>query len=159
MIFDTSQLKKNKKDDEDDSSSDDAQTFQIKITFDEDDVEFFDSLVDVWNDWYRPYWENKENYPRLIVRFEDLLLHAPVIIEKVSECIFGPDYIRQKRNFKYQTSSSKSHGSGTNFLKAIMKTANETSRESGLTLKDKIYAAQHLDAEMMNAFQYRTVTE
>lgn len=152
IIFDEDELHKKDSTTEDDAS---VVPFQVKIIFDSDDVEFFDSLVDVWNEWYRPYWENKVGYPRLIIRFEDMLLHAPIIMEKLSQCLG----VARKSQYVYQTSSAKAHGSHTNFLKAIMKTADAEKRKKQLSLKDKIYAAQHLDLDMMEAFQYRRIEE
>ena len=146
-------LTNNNKNMDDDSAMADESTFQVQVTFDKQDIMYFDSLVDLWNDWYRPYWENKQKYPRLIIRFEDMLMHAPTIMEKMSECLGVPN----KERFRYKTDSAKKHGSGTTFIKALVKTANETRREQGLTLKDKIYAAQHLDPELMHAFQYRVI--
>ncbi|KAL7565791.1 hypothetical protein ACA910_015571 [Epithemia clementina (nom. ined.)] len=132
-----------------------TETFQVVVKFDTNDIEFFDSLIDLWNDWYRPYWENKQKYPRLMVRFEDMLLHAPEVLAKVGECIGVP----LKKSFKYQTDSAKFHGSHTTFYTAITKTADESKRKLGLTLKDKIYAAKHLDPELMHAFQYRAIED
>lgn len=131
---------------------DDA-TFQVMVKFDSDDIEYFDSLVELWNEWYGAYWRNEKKYPRLIVRFEDMLLYAPQVMEMISDCFGVP-----LRNFyTYEVDSAKVHGSHSNFVKTIFKTADTVRRSQGLTLQDKLYAAKHLDHEMMQAFQYRVV--
>lgn len=44
----------------------------------------FDSLAHYWTTWYKEYLE--ADYPRLIVRFEDLQFHAKEMINLVCEC-------------------------------------------------------------------------
>jgi hypothetical protein len=57
---------------------------------------------------------------------------------------------------KYQVKSSKGHGSGSGFVKAIVKTANAEMRMNNLTQADIEYADQHLDPFLMQAFRYRS---
>jgi len=156
IVFDQKELHTKDATTRNDDEGDSVTPFQVKITFDKDDIEYFDSLIDLWNEWYRPYWKNKDGYPRIIVRFEDMLMHAPVVMDQIAKCV-GVEL--GAKEYKYQTDSAKGHGSHTTFLKAIMKSADGEMRSKGLTLKDKIYAAQHLDTEMMEAFQYQTVVE
>lgn len=128
-------------------------TFQVVVYYDENDIVYHDSLVDLWNDWHRPYWENKLGYPRLMIRYEDMLLHAPKIVEKISQCSGIP--VKKNHRFEYQKSTAKDHGSNTTFLTAIMRTSDTEDRQKGLSLQDKLYAANHLDHELMQAFRYR----
>ena len=55
----------------------------------------YTSMVDLWNTWYGQ-WYNVD-FPRLMVRFEDLLFHAEETITKVCECGGG----RMRTNFRY----------------------------------------------------------
>jgi hypothetical protein len=80
----------------------------VDIKFDKASKFHWESLVDLWNDWYRQYLE--ADYPRLIVRFEDLLFQAPAVMQQISECM-GVDF--NEETFKYQTKSAKGHGSHT----------------------------------------------
>jgi hypothetical protein len=126
----------------------------VKITFDKQNIVHWDSLVDLWNDWYRQYLQ--ADYPRLIIRFEDLLFQAPAVMKQISDCM-GVDFDATK--FRYQTARAKGHGSGTDFLHAIIKSGNETARKKGMTQEDLKFAAQHLDADLMRIFQYQTPFE
>ena len=47
------------------------------------------SLVHMWNDWYGEYYQ--ADYPRLIVRFEDLLANASIVLEHIQQCA-GADW-------------------------------------------------------------------
>jgi hypothetical protein len=110
-------------------------TFPVKVQFDTNQVIHWDSLIHLYNDWYVQYYRpllsfsnttttmttgnvdmNNSNdndllrddhdYPRLIVRFEDMLLYAPYVIEKIASCV-GTTV---STNFRYQTGEAKSHG-------------------------------------------------
>jgi hypothetical protein len=122
----------------------------VDIRFDQNSKFYWDSLVDLWNDWYRQYLV--ADYPRLIVRFEDLLFQAPAVMKQISDCM-GVDF--NMSTFKYQTKSAKGHGSHTDFLHAIIKSGNETARKKGMTEADLKFAAQQLDADLMRIFQYQ----
>jgi hypothetical protein len=111
----------------------------------------WESLVDLWNDWYRQYLE--ADFPRLIVRFEDMLYQAPAVTQKISDCM-GVDF--NAETFKYQTKSAKGHGSQTDFLHAVIKSGSETARKKGMTVADLRFTAQHLDVDLMRIFQYQT---
>lgn len=127
-----------------------ASEIPVHVIFDKNQVFYWRSLVHLWANWYH-YYLRMATYPRLLVRFEDMLLHAPAILKKVAECA-GTTVPEQ---FTFQTASSKSHGSGTTFLKAITKTGNEPIRVEGMTKEDLEYAKQQLDPELMRLFQYR----
>lgn len=44
----------------------------------------FDSLAHVWNQWYKEYVE--ADFPRLIVRFEDLIFHTEEVLHEIHDC-------------------------------------------------------------------------
>lgn len=123
--------------------------FPVHVIFDKQQIFYWKSLVDLWNDWYRRYLRAK--YPRLMVRFEDMVFHGPAMMKKIAECA-GVDVPEE---FSYQTKSSKSHGSGTTFLKAIVKTGDVQNRVKRMSLDDLQFAAAHLDKELLDVFQYK----
>ena len=125
-----------------------ATSFRVKVIFDKDDVEFFDSLADLWSEWYDYYF--KATYPRLIIRFEDMLLQAPAIMAKIAECV-GTE---PRDPIEYQTGSAKAHGSHTDFLKAILKSADSEKRRKSLEPRDLEYARAKLKPDLMEAFEY-----
>lgn len=123
---------------------------QVKIVFDKENVLYWDSLVHLWNDWYRQYVD--ADYPRLIFRFEDLLLQAPAVMKQVSDCL-GVEPVATT-HFKFQTGKAKNHGSGTDLLHAVIKTANVTARVKGMTQQDLKFTAANVDPDLMRIFQY-----
>ena len=123
-------------------------TFRVKVIFDRDDVVWWDSLIDLWVDYYRQYYE--ADYPRIMIRFEDLLWHAPKVLRAISECL-GTTL---DKPFAYQTKAAKSHGSGTDFWKALLKTGNVEKRLHGLTVEDLEYSLQHMDTTLLEVFRY-----
>jgi hypothetical protein len=106
----------------------------------------------VYNDWYNQYLLDAQ-YPRLIVRFEDLLLHTRQVVDTIATCV-GAAPSSSSSAFSYQINSAKSHGSGTGYVKAIFKTGDHAARVKSLTLDDVAYAGHHLDANLMQVFHY-----
>lgn len=62
------------------------------------------SLIDLWNTYYEDYLNSPE--PRLVIRFEDVLFHGPVIMDRITECLGIPYPVRP---FQYYTAPSKHH--------------------------------------------------
>jgi hypothetical protein len=125
-------------------------SFRVRVVFDKDkDIEYFDSLIHLWTQWYGLYFN--ATYPRLIIRFEDMLLKAPQVLAKIAECVGGD----VRTPIVYQKGSAKAHGSHTDFLKAILKSADAEKRRHQLEQRDQAYAAAHLDKGLMAAFEYK----
>ena len=55
---------------------------------------------------------------------------------------------------QYQLKSSKAHGSGTDYIKALVKTADPQLRSNNMTMEDLDYAHQYLDRRLMRTFHY-----
>lgn len=127
--------------------------FNVTVYFDKNQIIGWDSLVHLYNDYYRQYLFDA-NYPRLLVRFEDMLLHAPAIAKKIADCV-GLDTADR---FTYQIDSAKKHGSHTNFVKAVLKSGDVYARLKSFTADDLEYAAKHLDADLMSAMHYSIPT-
>ena len=106
------------------------------------------SLVHLWNDYYREYLDSTS--PRLMIRYEDMLYHAPTVFQAISACV-GIDMDQ----FHYVTVKSKTHGSGeTDFIRALAKYGNDDARIAPLTTIDRLFARQMLDQRLMQTFQY-----
>jgi hypothetical protein len=161
----------------------DASTFAVKVVFEKHNVEYFDSLVDLWSEWYRPYFihattntssTKSSSFPVLMIRHEDLLLHGPRVVQKIAQCMGMEDTIQ--RPYRYQTDSAKNHGSGTNLVQAVLQAGDAARRSRGgggndngndndgnnskkvmMTRDDLLYAASHLDHDMMKAFRYKFI--
>lgn len=119
-------------------------TFPVTVSFNaQDEIRHWDSLVHLYNDYYTQYYYNV-TFPRLIVRFEDMLLYPRSIINQINICV-GTNQTIPPRKFRYETGKAKKHGSGTTFLQAILKSSNETRRLYQMNYIDIRYTMQHLD--------------
>ena len=47
----------------------------------------YDSLMEVWNDYYMNYYNIE--YPRLMIRLEDMIYNFPKVMESIRTCIDG----------------------------------------------------------------------
>jgi hypothetical protein len=123
--------------------------FNVTVAFDINQIVGWDSLVHLYNEWNRQYLFDAD-YPRLLVRFEDMLLHAPTILHHIAECAGVPPV----QKFRYQINSAKDHGSHTNFVKAVLKSGDAKARIRNMTVDDLEFAAQHLDVDLMRVLHY-----
>jgi hypothetical protein len=56
----------------------------------------FDSMVHFWSTWYNEYLN--ADYPRLMIRFEDLIFHQRELISTVCECVGA---VAKQEHFSY----------------------------------------------------------
>lgn len=112
----------------------------------------YDTLVDMWNTWYGEWHDVK--FPRLIVRFEDLLFHAEETVSQVCECGGGT----MKPRFRYIEDSAKGeggpHAGSAGFLASLAMYGNKTLRMGIFKDGDLEYARHHLDTELLQIFGY-----
>lgn len=54
------------------------------------------SMAHMWSTWYSEY--HAANFPRLMVRFEDILLHPKEVVEQVRECV-GAVWLSNEMNY------------------------------------------------------------
>lgn len=116
-----------------------------------------DSLLEFWNDWYRDYV--KAPFPRLIVRFEDVVFHPKLITQIVCECAGGE--MNRNKPFKYIVESAKkgtahgAEGQKTSYVDALIKYGTEQGRYKGFEAADLEYAVQHLNPDLMRLLGYK----
>lgn len=132
----------------------------VRINYPEP-AEHWDNLADLWSDWYGQYFH--ADYPRLIVRFEDLLFNVKEMVNTVCECV-GGEPRQEGGNFAYVVDSGKfgkGHPEGkggqtkhTNMISAMAKYGTDKYRYVGMTDEDLTRAYESLDAEMMMTFKY-----
>jgi hypothetical protein len=121
------------------------------------EAEHWESLVHLYNSWYRQYFD--ADYPRLLVRFEDLLFNVKELVHIVCECVGG---VPRQEEFAYVVDSGKfgpghpeqKGGQHTNLIGAMVKYGTDKLRFAGMTEDDLRYAYENLDLEMMMTFQY-----
>jgi len=117
----------------------------------------YESLADVWNTWYNNYKNVK--FPRLIVRFEDLLYRPEEVIRASCRCA-GGDFLPDKKGktFQYVTSSAKgatgAHSGASGLESALIMYSNSTKRTLGFDKADMTHARNKLDHDLMKYFHY-----
>jgi len=117
----------------------------------------YTSLIELWSVWYRD-WYNA-NFPRLMVRFEDLLFHAEDTVSQVCACGGGT----MKPRFRYVEDSAKGqsgpHAGSAGFLASLITYGNSTLRMKGILTdeRDVEYARQHLDQALSDLFGYAPI--
>jgi hypothetical protein len=132
-------------------------TYNVSVTADQTQYRYteeYDSLADMWSTWHRGYLD--ADYPRLFVRFEDMLFHPEQVLDLVAtQCVGLPI----QKPFKYRLKPSKNHGTTaypTNFIMAINRYGTERGRFDGYAPEDLKYAQKALDPELMGIFHYRS---
>jgi hypothetical protein len=105
------------------------------------------------------------DFPFVMVRFEDLLFHAPAVLQAIADCANGGNddddadhsdsdaavfntssSTSNKKSFSYYLPKSKSHGktSTDGFISAMMKYGTTRGRTDGMSALDLQFARQHL---------------
>ena len=129
------------------------ETVPVRVKYPEF-VRHHTSLVHFWNDWYNEYVN--ASFPRIIVRFEDLVFHAKEVTTTVCHCAGG----EMKPKFTYIVNSAKkgaaAHGKDrTSFVDAIIRYGKDTNRLNSMTPEDLEFARASLDPNLMEFFNYQ----
>lgn len=119
---------------------------------------YHDSLVGMWNDWYNEYVQ--ADFPRVLVRMEDLVFHTRNVTQAVCECAGG---MLREGEFQYVQGSAKPGHNFANQYKTTMLDAmirygsaqSNLERIKGMTKDDIAYARSTLSPDLMEAFGYR----
>lgn len=117
-------------------------------------TQFHESLAHLWNDWYKEYMVDAD-FPRIVVRLEDLVFHAKEVVTQICSCIGGTVV----DDFRYVSETAKVgddniHGKDrTNLFKWFTKWHLED-RTKNMTKEDRAYAREHLDPDLLKKFQY-----
>jgi hypothetical protein len=121
----------------------------------------YDSLAHLWSEWNRQYWQ--VDYPRIMVRYEDVLFYPRELITRICTCAGG--VTAPPHEFTYFVNSAKwgpGHGKEeqkTSLISAMMKYANVAKRIKGYTKEDLQLAHEALSEDLMIAFQYNRPLE
>lgn len=112
----------------------------------------YDSLLDVWNKWYEE-WE-AQPFPHITTRFEDLLFHGEEVSRVACECVGGVF----AKEFQYVEDSAKKavgvHTGANGLVKAMLHYGDPAKRLNGFTDRDRIYAKDHVDYNLMKRYSY-----
>lgn len=131
-----------------------GQPNKVIIKFRKNDTETYDSLVDLWNTWYGDYLAITE-FPRLIIRFEDVLFHFEEVMTQVCKC--GGGTLKNNENgFVLQSKNAKEgHNNGSNGLvAAVLRYGHDEKRTETFTKEDLAYAKKTLRKDIVDLFAY-----
>ena len=114
----------------------------------------YDNLVHMWNKYHSDYL--KADFPRLMIRYEDLLLHTNEVIPQICKCV-GGTLVNSENGVHLQSTSSKNpktFGKTSGLVSALMKYGNSTHRTKDFSKGDMVYANANISKELMDLFQY-----
>jgi len=127
-------------------------TMPVRVRYSKVNVTYHESLAGLWNDWYSQWID--VTFPRLIIRFEDLLFHAEEVVGQVCTCGGGV----MGDNFVYTEKSAKEgqviHKGGNGLIKSLLTYGNKTQRVSVYRDPDLAYAEKTLKRDVMEMFHY-----
>jgi hypothetical protein len=132
----------------------------------------YDSLADMWTEFYKQYRD--ADFPRLIIRFEDLLFHRELVMTQIAQCVTGEksiappnestltakssvSWFHPEQPLKYRLSSVKDHGQSSDLVSAVIKYGTSRGRYAGMATEDLRYATKALDEKLLRTLHYLAV--
>ena len=114
----------------------------------------YDSLIDAWNTWYLDYLN--ADFPRVMIRFEDLLFHQEEVARELCDCVEG-EWLKHS-GFDEVEGSAKgtvgAHKNGNGRAEALARYGSKELREEGLNDFDKAFVMGSVDKRLMEIFHY-----
>eukprot|EP00586_Coscinodiscus_wailesii_P017989 CAMPEP_0172513402 /NCGR_PEP_ID=MMETSP1066-20121228/252328_1 /TAXON_ID=671091 /ORGANISM="Coscinodiscus wailesii, Strain CCMP2513" /LENGTH=295 /DNA_ID=CAMNT_0013293657 /DNA_START=373 /DNA_END=1260 /DNA_ORIENTATION=- len=108
------------------------------------------NMVDLWNQFHKGHFNAA--HPRLMIRYEDTIFHPKTVVKQVCECAGG--IMRNKFNFRIQTTKSHNGGPENMLVAAMIKYGSVKMRLDGFTVDDAYFGKAQLDKELTAAFHY-----
>mmetsp|Transcript_49853 Transcript_49853/g.120803 ORF Transcript_49853/g.120803 Transcript_49853/m.120803 type:complete len:463 (+) Transcript_49853:229-1617(+) len=116
----------------------------------------YESLAHMWNLWYKAYLSSDDDFPRLIVRLEDLVFHAETIIPQICTCAGGThkaEFVHsstvQNQNIGIDTSNVHE-----GLYRSIVRYGTTRNRRKGYPPFQLDAIKDILDPSMMDVFGY-----
>ena len=141
------------------------QAVEVTVWFDKIKI-VYSSLTHLWTENNQDYFDSISSFPRLIVRFEDLVFHAVEVITEVCHCAGGVmKSTSNNSTFQYVVGSTKTgeHGhkiGSTGLIEAMIKYAGKDSehRYDQMTSADFAFAKKTLaSTKLMEEYGYMVV--
>jgi len=120
-------------------------TFSVTVPVYGKYIDRYDSLAAMWSKWNRVY--TNATFPRLMVRYEDLLFHGEKVLQIVCDCVGMP---LLHENYVYP------FGQGIEELVSLLAAEGmkDENRHSSLTVDELRYLEEALDPKLMQIFGY-----
>ena len=136
---------------------------RVQVPFANKGITTYKSLVHMWNQWNGQYVHyghgSIQDFPRLVVRYEDLLFHQEDVIQQVCDCVGGNVVVDSNNVIRLKDSAAKPnhlemHSGSSDLVSAIIRYGKNEGRVKGMTKEDIEFAESMLDDELMNMFGY-----
>ena len=129
---------------------------KVRVVYKATNITDHDTIIGLWNDWYGDYVAIKD-FPRIIVRYEDILFHTTEVVHEICKCAGGT--LTKTEPVSLMVDSAKgsdgAHAGSNGLLSAILRYGNPTARIEGMTKDDLDFAGSHLRKDLMSIFQYQ----
>lgn len=132
-----------------------SQPNRVNVTYAEKRTSSHSSLAHLWNDWYTEYLLQAD-YPRLVVRFEDLIFFPLEMTTTICECAGG----KVQLPFTYIVNPAKTgpgHGAKkkrTGMIQAWLNYGKPPQPQGGFSKSDYDASKEYLNQEIMQTFGY-----
>ncbi|CAM9240905.1 unnamed protein product [Chrysoparadoxa australica] len=121
---------------------------KVRVTYEKDLVTHHESLIHLWNKWYED-WLDVE-FPRLLVRFEDLLFAQEQTVRQICSCAGGV----MRDEYQGMEDTSKPHGGGGGRSAALERYGSVEKRVEGFTDQEMDFIRQHASQRVLDLFHY-----
>ena len=120
-------------------------------------------MTDMWNDWNIEYLTTgvkggEKDFPRVMVRYEDLLYHPVEVVTKLCKCLEG----ETRKDFVLISEPAKGnegvHEGSHGYQDAFLRHLDELQRLDNYGTQDLDYAKQSLDENLIKLFGYKHPT-
>lgn len=112
------------------------------------------SMAHLWNDWYNAYDDENIDYPRLFVRYEDLLFRPEPVLREICACAGGV-----MTNLNVVEGSAKGQAGNnkgsSNLMQSLIRYGNSKKRIENFEDPDLVFAKDNLDKKLMDKFGYK----
>jgi len=120
------------------------------------EVETFNSLIDLWNNYYKKWLQN--DIGRIIIRFEDLLYHPKLIVKEVCSYLDGStsnSFTHLFTNVDSLLTNENLDISDKNILSALMRFGNQNERNQVIQDEKELqYVQKVVDKNLLTTFKY-----
>ncbi|GKY98358.1 hypothetical protein MPSEU_000793400 [Mayamaea pseudoterrestris] len=123
-------------------------------------TDYYDTLADMWTDWHWAYLN--ASFPRLLIRYEDLVLYPQQLVRIISECSGKP----AKPIFRYYTKEARVFVKDDipphpqqSLIQALQKLGERDDMYWTMKEPSRSYALQALDPAILDRFQYQHLND
>ena len=135
----------------------------VRVHFSDEIRGKYQSMTDMWNDWNNEYLTTgskggEQDFPRIMVRYEDLLYYPVEVVTKLCECLEG----KTRKDFVLISEPAKGnqgvHEGSHGYQAAFIRYSDELQRLDNYHTQDLDYAKESLDENLMKLFGYKHPT-